>query len=54
MVEERQNRRFLTRIDIPVSDRGIAMRDLATMGVTSASLFPGIEGLCRFLAEATF
>jgi hypothetical protein len=45
---------YLRRIDIPATDREQAMHELATMGVTAASLFPGVEGVCRTLAERLF
>jgi len=46
--------RFLRRIDIPASDRPMAMSDLDAMGITAASLYPGLEGLCRALSEKWF
>ena len=49
--EDRLGRRFLRRIDIPVSERSLAIQELATMGVTAGSLFPGLDGVCRSLAE---
>lgn len=30
------------------------MRELAIMGVTAGSLFPGLDGACRSLAERWF
>jgi FRG domain len=52
--EQRLQRRFLQRVDIPASERRIAMRELNAMGVTAASLFPGLDGLCRALAARWF
>jgi len=52
--EQNLNRRFLRRIDIPASERSVAIRELATMGVTAGSLFPGLDGVCRSLAEKWF
>jgi len=54
VAEKKQECKFLTRIDIPVSERSIAMHELDTMGVTAASMFPGVDGLCRSLAEKWF
>lgn len=54
IVEQQQRRRFLWRVDIPASERSLAMSELDTMGVTAASLFPGVDGLCRSLAEKWF
>jgi hypothetical protein len=53
-VENREGRRYLRRIDIPVTERSIAMQELYIMGISAASLFPGVEGLCRALAEQWF
>jgi len=53
--EEGQSaRRHMYRIDIPVSDCRIAMHQLALMGITAGSMFPGIDGACRSLAERHF
>lgn len=46
--------KVLTIIDIPYSDRDQAMEELQIMGVTSASLFPGIDGICKALKEQYF
>jgi hypothetical protein len=53
-IEKREGRKYLTRIDIPVTERSLAMQELHIMGITAASLFPGVEGLCRSLAEQWF
>jgi len=54
LVEKEKNKRYLTIIDIPRSEREFAMRDLAYMGVTAASLFPGLDGVCSSLKERFF
>lgn len=54
IAEQEGIRRFLRRVDIPVSERSLAMRELDAMGVTAASMFPGVDGLCRSLAEKWF
>lgn len=46
--------RYLFMIDLPVSERNHAMRDLRKMGITAGSLFPGIDGVCRSLRERYF
>ena len=48
------HRKYLTKIDIPKSERAKVMRELMKMGITSASLFPGIEGTCKALKEKYF
>lgn len=54
LVGQKNNKRYLTTIDIPRSERSIAIRDLAYMGVTAATLFPGLDGVCRSLKEQFF
>ncbi len=46
--------KYLTRIDLPVSDRNRAMKELQSMGITAASLFPGLDGICDYLKERFF
>ena len=52
--ESELKRRLLVRLDIPWAERALAMRELATMGITAASLFPGLEGVCEALEEEWF
>jgi len=40
---------YLVAVDIPISEAKKALSDLAYMGITAASLFPGIDGICRKL-----
>lgn len=54
LVETERKQRYLKIINIPSSERHLAMRDLAYMGVTAATLFPGLDGVCRFLKEEFF
>jgi len=54
LVERANKKRYLTIIDIPRTERKAAMRDLAYMNVTAASLFPGLEGACSSLKERFF
>jgi hypothetical protein len=49
--EGNRPRHYLTTIDIPASERNHAVKDLAYMGLTAASLFPGLDGTCRALKE---
>lgn len=53
-IENRTKVTYLTIVDIPNSERNKAISDLAYMGVTAASLFPGIDGACRALKERIF
>jgi len=45
---------FLTRIDIHADERDRAEDELRFMGITPASLFPGIEGVCKSLRAELF
>jgi hypothetical protein len=51
---QRPQCKYLTVIDIPYSEREKGMKDLAYMGMTAATLFPGVEGLCRATKEEFF
>ena len=53
-VEQETGRQFLRRIDIPATERDVAMRELRAMGITAGSMFPGLDGMCRSLAERWF
>ncbi len=46
--------RYLEAIDIPASEREVAMRDLRFMGITAGSMFPSIDGVCEELRECNF
>jgi len=46
--------RHLYRIDIPAAEAKQALKELAQMGITAGSMFPGIEGICLSLAERYF
>jgi FRG domain len=52
--EARSKKRYLRAIDIPASERRSVMQDLALMGITAGSLFPGIDGACLQLKERFF
>jgi hypothetical protein len=45
---------YLAAIDLPVSQRSMVFADLAHMGVTAGSLFPGLDGTCEELKERHF
>jgi hypothetical protein len=45
---------FLTTIDLPYSERMVALRDLLTMNITAESLFPGLQGTCEALSIENF
>lgn len=45
---------FLEAIDISWDFRDQAMKDLAFMGITAGSMFPGIDGVCEEVRECNF
>lgn len=38
---------FLTCVDLPFDERHDVLRELSLMGITAASLFPGLDGACE-------
>lgn len=46
--------KYLTAIDIPVSERNIVVQELSFMGITAGSMFPGLDGTCEELKEKFF
>lgn len=49
-----ENRPLLDVIDLPASDSTTALRHLRRFGLSTASLFPGLDGACKGLAEDLF
>ncbi|MDB1124253.1 FRG domain-containing protein [Vibrio sp. kj40-1] len=47
-------RSYLTVIDIAKAERNSVMKDLEIMGITAASLFPGLDGICQAHKEKCF
>ena len=45
---------YLRAIDLHYSSRAEVMKDLDMMGITAASLFPGIDGVCKYQRERLF
>lgn len=45
---------YLRAIDLPASERDEVMHDLRFMGITAASLFPGLDGLFEELRDRNF
>jgi hypothetical protein len=52
--ETEKGSRFLTLIDIPYTEKRGVIKELRLMGITHASLFPGLDGVCRSLKEQFF
>lgn len=51
---EKLNKEFLSVIELPWSERPEIMKDLRSMGITAASLFPGLDGICEAYKEEYF
>ncbi len=53
-LEKKGKLTYLEAFDLPVNERNHAMRELALMGITAGSLFPGLDGACEGLKERNF
>ncbi|WP_404993548.1 FRG domain-containing protein [Cupriavidus pauculus] len=42
---------YLVAADIPIAEAEVALDDLRLMGITAASMFPGLDGLCRMIKQ---
>ena len=45
---------YLSAYDLPISEANKALKDLELMGITHASLFPGLDGLFAYLKRRNF
>lgn len=45
---------FLEAIDLPAAEGPAVMRELTRMGITAASLFPGLDGICEEMKLRNF
>jgi hypothetical protein len=54
LVEKARGATFLEAVDLRTSERDHIMGELALMGITAASLFPGLDGACESLKEENF
>lgn len=45
---------LLNVVDIPISEKAIALTDLSLMGITEATVFPGLESSCKHLRKRMF
>jgi len=52
--ESEVGEQYLRVIDLPASERNAVMQELAAMGITAGSLFPGIDGACEQVRERFF
>lgn len=49
-----KGKKYLTAIDIPLSERSEVIRELTYMGLQAGALFPGLDGVCEELKERNF
>lgn len=54
MFEKFAGKQSLITVDLPYSLKAEAMSDLKMMGITAASMFPGLDGACRAIKESLF
>ena len=54
MKEEERKTKYLYAYDIPISEKNEAIKELEFMGITAASLFPGLDGACESFKEKNF
>ncbi len=52
--KENSGHRYLSVFDIPSSEREEVLYDLDLMGINEASLFPGYDGICKYLKYKKF
>jgi hypothetical protein len=52
--EQEKGKTYLRAIDLPVGERKKALGELALMGISAGSLFPGLDGVCGQLRERFF
>jgi hypothetical protein len=52
--ERRSKKTYLRVINLPTTERSQIMQELAMMGITAGSLFPGLDGACEQLKERHF
>jgi hypothetical protein len=52
MIQKRTGLSLVTAVDVPISEATAALSDLKFMGLTAATMFPGLDGLCRMMRHA--
>jgi hypothetical protein len=45
---------YLIAADIPISEAAEALQDLKYMGLTAATMFPGLDGVCRMMKQSMY
>jgi hypothetical protein len=54
ILENQTGKVYLEVFDLSAADRQYVMQELALMGITAGSLFPGLDGACESLKEQNF
>ena len=54
IVEQQHKMTLLKAYDLPLSEREKVMNDLSLMGITAASVFPGLDGTCEAVKNRMF
>jgi hypothetical protein len=54
MTEKSVGNTYLEVVELPANDRNYVIGELALMGITAGSLFPGLDGACESLRERNF
>ena len=52
--EKQHSKEYLWAIDLPMKQRKLIIEELSYMGITSGTLFPGLDGACEELKERYF
>jgi hypothetical protein len=45
---------YLVAVDVPISAAIEALQDLSYMGLTAATMFPGLDGVCRMMKHSMY
>jgi hypothetical protein len=49
-----QGLEYLVAVDVPISAAIEALQDLSYMGLTAATMFPGLDGVCRMMKHSMY
>jgi len=51
-IEKKNEYKVIIAADVPISCASEALEDLAFMGLTAATMFPGLDGVCRMMRHS--
>ncbi|WP_426320479.1 FRG domain-containing protein [Pseudoduganella sp. R-43] len=52
MIQKKTGVSLVSAVDVPISEATAALSDLKFMGLSAATMFPGLDGLCRMMRHA--